>query len=320
MTTSHNIQFGVHLPVRVISDGKQPGVPATARLLEEMADAAAAHGFSSLWITDHLLYQDPWMDAMLFLAAAAGRAEKHGLKLIPGVLAMPLRPPVALAQSLATLDILSGGNLIIGVGEGSTRKDFDAIGLPFDDRRRRLEEAIPLLRRLLTESHVTHQGDYYSFEDVSVAPHPLQQPHPPIWMSSWGSAIGMRRAARLGDGWIASGWHSTPEDYGAARGMLDRELRSIGKDTASFPGAVDTIYMYTDASDSRAVEAAQPIIMNTTGSFETTTGHYIVGDYSRCRELLQMWTAQSPSHIALWPAADPVEQIRRFGEHVLPYL
>ena len=320
MTTSQATQFGIHLPVRVISDGQTPGMPARAKLLDEMAVAAGESGFRSLWITDHLLYLDPWMDAILFLASVAGRAEQYGLKLIPGVLALPLRHPVAMAQTLATLDILSGGNLIIGVGEGSTQKDFDAVGLPFEERRRRLNEAVPLLRRLFTEEHVTHQGTHYSFEDISVLPHPSQQPCPPIWVSSWGSEIGMRRVARIGDGWIASGWHSTPHEYGEARKILDRELTAQGRNPATFPGSADTIYVYTDESDSRAVEVAEPIIRHTTNAFENTTGHYIVGDYQRCRELLTMWKEQAPAHIALWPAANPVEQIHRFGDHVLPYL
>ncbi len=320
MTTNQGTQFGIHLPVRVISDGQTPGVPARAKLLDEMAVAAGESGFRSLWITDHLLYLDPWMDAVLFLASVAGRAEEYGLKLIPGVLALPLRHPVVMAQTLATLDILSGGNLVIGVGEGSTAKDFDAVGLPFEERRRRLNEAVPLLRRLFTEEHVTHQGNHYSFEDISVLPHPMQQPHPPIWMSSWSSEIGLRRVARLADGWVASGWHSTPEEYGASRRILDRELIARGKDPANFPGSADTIYVYTDESDKRAVEVAEPIIRHTTNAFENTTGHYIVGDYQRCRELLGMWKEQGPAHVGLWPAAAPVEQIRKFGEHVLGYV
>lgn len=320
MSTSEGTQFGIHLPVRVISDGQTAGVPARAKLLDEMAVAAGESGFRSLWITDHLLYLDPWMDAVLFLASVAGRAEQYGLKLIPGVLALPLRHPVVMAQTLATLDILSGGNLVIGVGEGSTAKDFDAVGLPFEERRRRLNEAVPLLRRLFKEEHVTHQGTHYSFEDISVLPHPLQQPYPPIWVSSWGSEVGMRRVARIGDGWVASGWHSTPGEYGEARRILDRELVSRGKDPASFPGSADTIYVYTDESDKRAVEVAEPIIRHTTNAFENTTGHYIVGDYQRCRELLGMWKEQGPVHVGLWPAADAVGQIRRFGEWVVPFV
>ena len=320
MTTNQGTQFGIHLPVRVISDGQTPGVPARAKLLDEMAVAAGESGFRSLWITDHLLYLDPWMDAVLFLASVAGRAEEYGLKLIPGVLALPLRHPVVMAQTLATLDILSGGNLVIGVGEGSTAKDFDAVGLPFEERRRRLNEAVPLLRRLFTEEHVTHQGNHYSFEDISVLPHPIQQPHPPIWMSSWSSEIGLRRVARLADGWVASGWHSTTEEYGASRRILDRELSARGRDPASFPGSADTIYVYADESDKRAVEVAEPIIQHTTNAFENTTGHYIVGDYQRCRELLGMWKEQGLAHVGLWPAAEPVEQIRRFGEWVIPFV
>ena len=312
--------FGIHLPVRLISDGRTPAVPARAQLLDEIAVAAGESGFRSLWITDHFLYLDPWMDALLLLASVAGRAEQYNLKLIPGVLALPLRHPVAMAQTLATLDILSGGNLVVGVGEGAARKDFDTVGLPFEERRSRLNEAVPLLRRLFTEEHVTHHGPHYAFEDVSVLPHPLQQPHPPIWLSSWGSEAGMRRVARIGDGWIASGWHNTPHEYAQARQILDRELTAQGKNPATFPTSADTIYAYTDKSDKRAIETAEPIIRHTTNAFENTTGHYIVGDHQRCRELLGMWKEQGLSHVALWPAADPVDQIHRFGEHVIPYV
>ena len=84
MTTSQGTQFGIHLPVRVIGDGQTPGVPARAKLLDEIAVAAGESGFRSLWITDHLLYLDPWMDAILFLASVAGRDPAFGIGGGPG--------------------------------------------------------------------------------------------------------------------------------------------------------------------------------------------------------------------------------------------
>ncbi len=314
-----NVTFGAHLPCRVLPGGDPE--PASHDLLIQIADAAAASGYSSLWVTDHIVYFDPWMDCMLLLAAVAGRAKEHGLKIATGVIGLPLRHPVAIAQSFATLDNLSGGNLIAGVGEGSTQMDFDALGLPFDERRRALEDGVAALRELLSGSDVTHQGPYYSFENVTVAPRPVQKPCPPIWLSSWGSPTGMRRVARLGDGWVASAWHSTPEEFRSAKRNLDEALLARGRDPAVFPNAVDTMFMCVDEDGARARRIAGPIIEQTTrGPFDTAGGHFLVGDYAECRDLLTRWAEAGAKEISVWPLVDPVDQIQRLGEHVLPSL
>ena len=311
--------FGAHLPARVLPGGDPE--PASADLLNQIADAAAGSGYSSLWITDHIIYFDPWMDCLMLLAAVAGKAKEHGLKIATGVVGLPLRHPVAIAQSYATLDNLCGGNLIIGVGEGSTQSDFDALGLPFDERRRALEDGVSALRKLLSGGSVTHQGQYYSFENVTVAPSPVQKPCPPIWLSSWGSEIGMRRVARLSDGWVASAWHSTPEEFRAARQTLDEALTAQGRDPAGFPNAVDTMFMYVDEDRNRARRIAEPIIEKTTrGPFETSGGHFLVGDPQECRDLLSRWIDAGAKEICVWPLLDPVGQVQRLGDQVLPGL
>ena len=134
------VTFGVHLPCRVLPGGDPE--PASSNLLNQFVETAGGSGFKSIWVADHIVYFDPWMDCLLLLAAVAGRAKEHGLKIATGVVGLPLRHPVAIAQSFATLDVLSGGNLIAGVGEGSTQFDFDAVGVPFDDRRSMLEDGV----------------------------------------------------------------------------------------------------------------------------------------------------------------------------------
>jgi alkanesulfonate monooxygenase SsuD/methylene tetrahydromethanopterin reductase-like flavin-dependent oxidoreductase (luciferase family) len=316
---SSQASFGIHLPVRMLPGGEPQ--PASSNLLLEMVDAAKGAGFGSIWVTDHIVYPDPWMDCMLLLAAIAGAAGRHGLTIATGVIGLPLRHPVAMAQSFATLDILSGGNLIIGVGEGSTKSDFDALGLAFPERRKMLEDGVAALRKLLCETKVSHQGPYYHFDDVTIAPRSIQQPGPPIWLSSWGSPVGLRRVARLGDGWVASAWHSTPEQFRTALDTLNSVLVSAGKEPAAFPNAVDTMFMFIDRDGDRARRVAAPIIERATRSpFEEEGGHYLVGDYNECRDLLRRWMEAGAKQICVWPVLDPVQQIRRLGEHLLPEL
>ncbi len=312
-----NVSFGVHLPTRMLQGVESP--TPSHRNLVEIVDSAKEAGFKAIWVTDHIVYSDPWMDCMLLLAAVAGRAGEHGLCIATGVLGMPLRHPVALAQSFATLDILSGGNLTIGVGEGSTKSDFDALGLRFEERRKMLEDGVVALRSLLTTPDVSHHGPYYRFNNVTVTPMSIQKPCPPIMLSSWGSPIGMRRVARLGDGWVASAWHSTPEEFRSALGILNLALTKQGREVDSFPNAVNTMFMYVHEDGMQARKLAVPIIERATGTaFDADSGHYLVGSYQECLVLLERWVEAGAKQICVWPVLHPAEQIRRFGEHILP--
>ena len=313
------ITFGVHLPTRMLTGGKAE--PPTPELLNQMVDSAKDSGFSSIWVTDHIVFFDPWLDCMLLLASIAGRAKERGMTLATGVMGLPLRHPVAMAQSFATLDILCGGNLIVGVGEGSTKSDFDALGIPFDQRRKMLNEGTVALRTWLSEQNGTHHGEFYSFDNVTISPASIQKPGPPIWLSSWGSAAGVRRVAQLGDGWVASALHSTPEEFGAAIELLNGALSKAGKDLDSFPHAVDTMFMYIDDDGDRARAVAGPVIEKSSGApFDPASGHSLVGNGEECRELLARWTDAGAKQVCLWPVVDPVGQISKFGEQVISKL
>ena len=312
-----DMSFGLHLPTRMLSGGEAQ--PASPSLLAGMVDAAGDAGFESIWVTDHIVYFDPWMDCLLLLAAIAGKANDRGLTVAAGVIGLPLRHPVAMAQSFATLDILSGGNLIAGVGEGSTKSDFDALGINFEERRKMLEDGVVALRALLSDTNVSHHGPYYTFENVTVSPRSVQQPCPPIWLSSWGSPTGMRRVARLGDGWVASALHSTPEEFGGALRLLNTTLAQQGVDPTAFPHAVDTMLMFVDSDGERARRVAGPIIEKAARApFDPHSGHYLVGDYDECKDLLGRWTSAGAQQLCLWPVLDPIGQVKRFCEHVMP--
>jgi alkanesulfonate monooxygenase SsuD/methylene tetrahydromethanopterin reductase-like flavin-dependent oxidoreductase (luciferase family) len=120
---------------------------------------------------------------------------------------------------------------------------------------------------------------------------------------------------------VASAWHSTPEEFHAALSILNAALKGKGKDPAAFPNAVDTMFMFIHRDGSKARQVAAPIIEKATrASFDGPGGHYLVGSYQECQALLERWIKAGAKQICLWPVVDPVEQIRSFGEHLLPNL
>jgi len=163
-------------------------------------ERAEAAGFDSVWLGEHhnnpVLYPAP----LLGLAAIAARTSRVSLG--TGVLLLPLYHPMCVAEEGAMVDMISGGRLILGVGAGYAPEEFAAFGLSVKQRGSRLEEGAALVRRLWTETDVTHHGRYFHVEGATVGPRPVQQPAPPIWFGAW-TAPAIERAARLGDAWLA---------------------------------------------------------------------------------------------------------------------
>jgi probable F420-dependent oxidoreductase len=166
--------------------------------VQECARAEAA-GFDSVWLGEHhnnpLLYPRP----LLGLAAIASRTRR--LRLGTGVLLLPLYRPLDVAEEGAIVDVISNGRLILGVGAGYAPEEFAAFDVSLKERGSRMDEAVPLLQRLWTEERVTHEGRHYRMTNATVAPRPVQRPHPPIWFAGWIEPA-IRRAARMGDAWL----------------------------------------------------------------------------------------------------------------------
>jgi alkanesulfonate monooxygenase SsuD/methylene tetrahydromethanopterin reductase-like flavin-dependent oxidoreductase (luciferase family) len=139
----------------------------------------------------------------------------------------PLYHPVLLAEELATLDIVSGGRLVVGLGTGYMPEEFEAFGIPFEERVPRFEECIALLEALWTEDTVTFEGRFWQLRDAPVHLKPVQQPRPPLWIGAMRSP-GVRRAARLGDGWLITPT-ATAEDVVAMVGLFAQERVKLGK-------------------------------------------------------------------------------------------
>jgi alkanesulfonate monooxygenase SsuD/methylene tetrahydromethanopterin reductase-like flavin-dependent oxidoreductase (luciferase family) len=203
------MQFGAHLPLMDFG-----GNPYDGATLRSYARLAADLGFTVLAANDHFVFDVPWLDGPTTLASVIEASEPMTLAT---TVALPVvRGPVAFAKQIAALDRLSGGRARVAVGPGSSARDYDVVGLDFEERWKRFDEVIGALRSLWQPEREPFVGTYYSTEGIDLAPVPAQSGGPPIWVGSWGSAAGLRRVARLADGWLASAYNISPPDFADA--------------------------------------------------------------------------------------------------------
>jgi alkanesulfonate monooxygenase SsuD/methylene tetrahydromethanopterin reductase-like flavin-dependent oxidoreductase (luciferase family) len=309
MTADCEVEFGAHLPL--IDLGTPPSLPA----LTAYARTAARLGYRHLCANDHLLFGRPWLDGPTALAALV---EASGDMSLVTTAALPvLRGPVQLAKTLAAIDILSGGRLVAGVGPGSSADDYAAVGIGFQERWPRYDEALRVLRALL-HGGAGFEGEFYSTRGVRLEPRPQQRPGPPIWVASWGSPVGLRRVARLGDGWLASAYNTTPDRFGQALDRLGEELRRAGKAPESFPSAIATTWMYITEDSGLAGrmlgEVLAPMLHRPVE--ELRSAPLLIGPAELCAERLAAFVEAGARRIFVWPLGDELAQLELFRERV----
>ena len=212
-----------------------------ARAMVELAIRAEALGFDSVWTHDHVfnvghvfdrIGGKPYYEPLTVLSHVAARTER--VRLGTSVLVLPYHNPIRLAKTAATLDVLSGGRLTMGVGVGSIEKETTAMGAPFAERGAFTDEAIAVMRTLWSEEDPKFEGKFWRFAGMKFSPKPLQKPIPVIIGGISRAAI--RRAARLGDGWHPLGL--SPEALGQSMATLRDEARACGRDAAKIPVSI----------------------------------------------------------------------------------
>lgn len=187
------------------------GDPAAA---VQVAQAAEAAGFDSVWAGEHAVLPDPpiprsplppetpLLDPIVALTAVA--AATSTIRLGTGIVLVPQHNPLNLAKALASLDVVSGGRLLVGIGAGYLRPEFDALGVPYGDRGRRTDDYLAAMRAIWTAAPARHDGPFASFAGVTARPWPVQRPHPPILVGGESPAA-FRRAVTAGNGWYGFG-------------------------------------------------------------------------------------------------------------------
>ena len=307
------MEVGVFLPIS--------GRAATADVLTDAAQLAERLGFAAIWSADRVVtpwhidtpypYSDdnvfivppdrPFFDSMACLTFLAGRTEKVRLGI--SVLVLPYRHPLYWARLATTIDHLSKGRLIMGVGIGWMREEFDALGVAYGERGSITDEQLEVVSLLLSEEHCTFEGRHYRFRDVSFYPKALQ-PHLPIWVGGEGKPA-RRRAGRYGDAWFPYFVDITPEELGAAH----EDVRAAAREAGRHPDAVAlTCCSAIEVTDADVAQDPRRL---------RGSPHQLV-------EALLRYDAAGVEHMALqftvprWP--DRREQIERFAAEVMPSL
>ncbi|HEV8584554.1 MAG TPA: LLM class F420-dependent oxidoreductase [Methylomirabilota bacterium] len=236
------MRYGFYLPTR--------GRSAEPDALEALVRRGEALGFSSTVIADHIVFpveiasKYPYtvsgafpgsgdtLEQLTLMAFVAGKTSR--LRLITSVMILPHRNPVLTAKMLATIDVLSGGRLVVGVGVGWLREEFAALGAADFDRRGAVsDEYIRIFKTLWTQNPASFEGEFYRFKSLKCLPQPVQKPHPPIWIGGH-SKVALRRAARHGDGWHPVGANPAamlaPAEFKSLLGELHRLCEAERRD------------------------------------------------------------------------------------------
>ena len=300
-------QFGLAVPQTLTA----PAFDVSA--VTELARRAEDLDYHSLWVGDGLATPSA-LEAWTLLSFTA--AVTSSVRLGTSVLVMPWRNPVLLAQAAATLDHLSGGRVILGVGIGDSRPEDAAFGVG-PNRPALFEEQIRLIKRCWEDGTVAWEGETWAFAGVDVEPKPLQQPGPPIWFGGEGAGA-LARAARLGDGWMGRG-SSTAATFARAVAVLRGHLEEAGKTATGFQLSKRVFaHVVVDDRADWLTERFADWSLSVYGDAGLVPRCAVIGDPDACVAGLTPFVEQGLDLVLLDPIFEIPEQARLFREHVLP--
>jgi alkanesulfonate monooxygenase SsuD/methylene tetrahydromethanopterin reductase-like flavin-dependent oxidoreductase (luciferase family) len=307
------MELGVHLPLMEFGDEGQ-----SLGRIREAAETARDSGFAAVSANDHFLFGTAWLDSLTALAAVIEHTA--ALELATTVSLASLRGPVPLAKSLTAIDLLSRGRLVAGVGPGSSQRDYAAVGVDFDQRWSRFDDAVRLLRSLL-RGEAGEPNASFAAPDGPLAPAPVRPGGVPVWIGSWGSPAGLRRVARLADGWLASAYNTTPDRFASARTTLGAELEAEGRASEEFPNAIATMWTWVTEDRAEADRVLRdrlaPILKRDP---DDLAAHLCIGGAEHCLELLARYAEAGCKRVYLWPLGDEPRQLELIGSAILPRL
>jgi probable F420-dependent oxidoreductase len=303
MALKDTATFGVALPHR------SPD-PIDMAAVRRVAQRAEALGFRDLWVTENTLDHVFCFDPVVVLTYAA--AITTTVRLGVSVVVLPVHNPVHVAHQWASLDYVSNGRAILGVGLGRDHH-YQQFQMPRDGRVRRFREGVELIKALWTEPKVDYQGRIFQLEAGTMAPKPVQKPRPPIWMGV-GHPDAVRRAASIADGWMGSGGSSNAAFIRSVP-ILREALEKAGRDPATFPISKRVFLSVHEHPETARAELHRwftVVYRNPEG----TDASGIHGTPDQVRERLEELVAAGANHLLLNPVARHAEQLEMLASVV----
>jgi len=271
-------------------------------------------GAHSFWVLDRIVYDN--LEPLTVLATAAAVTTK--IRLGTSVLLAPTRQPAILAKTTATLDFLSGGRLILGIGIGSREPDFAAAHVPFEHRGSRAAETIQLIKKLWTGTPVSHEEKFFRLNSLTVGPKPVQSPHPPIWMGGGGTEVALKRIARLSDGFICGS--SAIPNFASIWPKIENFAQGMGRNPTHIEKAGLT-FMALDDNRARAVEACAAYLKRYYGSVRVDIEKtYLVGSPESCAEKINAFLKCGLNTLIIGLVVPELKQFDLFAQRTRPLI
>ncbi len=314
-----DLKIGVNTMHRRTEPGVGQWLPRIDELVH-MVEQVDQLGYDSFWCGDHISMEIPFMDPLLQIAQAAVASRR--LLFGTSVYLLPLRHPTPVAKQVATIDLLTEGRFIFGVGVGGEfPKEYEACGVPRHERGARLSEGIGVLRKFWSGESVSNDGQFYPFQDVRMTPPPAQAGGPPIWCG--GRARGaLQRAGRIGDGWFS--YAITPEMYRDGLAVIAEAAGDAGRDFETFGTAHLLFARVADSADQALDEAAEHLSIRYGMDMRKATKRYgALGAPEDVAATIRAYHDAGVRHISLdfaGPYERRQEQLERFANHVRPLL
>jgi probable F420-dependent oxidoreductase len=314
------LSIGLQTIHRRTEPANGPWLPRIDELcaLVELIDRS---GYDSLWVGDHISFPLPIFDPLLQLAQAAVVSRR--LQFGTSVFLLPLRYPTPVAKQVSTLDHLTEGRFIFGVGVGGEfPKEYEACGVPIAERGARLSEGIDVLRKLWRGSSVSHAGQFFRFDEITMQPPPHQSGGPPIWCGGRSEAA-LRRVGRLTDGWMS--YVVTPEMYAQGLVKIAAAAAKAGRRFERGFGTAHLLFARIDETYEKALDVATITLSRRYAmDFRKPAQRYCaLGPPAAIAEAIQRFHAAGVRHVILdllGPYEERDRQIKLFAAEGLPLL
>ena len=339
MSKPHEVNFGIRIP--------NSGPLASPQSMLQVAHEVESLGFDSVWVHDHLTWSNEihrthissgsddshtdnpspdFFEAMTSLAFIAGQV--HRVRLGIACVVVPCRNPLLAAKQIATLDVLSGGRLDIGVGIGSPStiksREYEVLGIDRKQRGKIADDHLRAMKTIWSDHPASYDGPFVKFEDAEICPKPFQKPNPPLWVGGWTEAA-MRRTAALGDGWLPA-W-LLPEDIGKRFSEVKAMAGKQGRDPAKIRLGIE-VYGCIDQDSAKARKDGYGTLAIGQSSFERMmsveqlAAVSLIGSPEEVRKRVKAYSDAGVSHFEIkfiYPSIERhSEMLQLFAREVLP--